>query len=236
MIKIADEGIIIYLNKYNDRCYKIIIFSKNNGVVQTFLRKDRKNKYLIYDLVSFECDNIGQFSYRNLELKHMESCWNNIYSSKLFLAIANSMTFMVVTLFLERGDCSNIYNIFTKNIYELEGNKDRDDILMNYINFLKSTVVFFGFALDMNSCFVSGDSSVYYISPKTGNCVSKETGEKYKNKLFIIPRCFNGNYAGIDDYKSGLYILFHFLKKIFVDNGKKEETKYLKELGSNIIY
>lgn len=226
MTKIADEGIIIYLNKYNDRCYKIVIFSRNNGVIQTFLRKDRKNKYLVYDLVNFECDNIGQFSYRNLELKHIESYWNNVYSSKLFLAIANSVTFIVVTLLLERGDCSSIYNIFTKNICGFKEDRNRDDILMNYINFLKSVVIFFGFALDMNSCFVSGRSSVYYISPKTGNCVSKEVGEKYRDKLFIIPECFNGNYTGTDDYKSGLHILFHFLRRIFVDNGKGDRVRY----------
>lgn len=234
MAKIVDEGIIIYLNKYNDKCYKIVIFSKNNGAVQTFLKKDRKNKYLTYDLASFECDNIGQFSYRNLELKHKESYWNNIYPNKLFLTIANSITFIVTTLLLERGDCGSIYDIFIENICGLKENKNRDDILINYINFLKSIVIFFGFALDMNSCFVSGDSSVFYISPKTGNCISKEVGDEYGNKLFIIPKCFGGNYAGRDDYKNGLHILFHFLKKIFVDNGKGDSIRYLEELYSNI--
>ncbi len=230
MTKISDNGIIININKYNDKCYKVIIFSENNGLIQTFLKKDRKNKYLIYDLVSFECDNIGQFNYRNLELKHIKSYWNNIYSNKLFLSISNSISFITISLMLERGDCGKIYNIFHKNIYELNDEKKEDDIFLNYINFLKEIVIFFGFNLDMQNCSVSGANSTYYISPKTGNCISKEVGEKYKDKLFVIPRCFLNIYAGTNDFKNGLFILFYFLKKIFMENGKKDKVQYLKFL------
>ena len=88
-------------------------------------------------------------------------------------------------------------------------------------------VIFFGFNLDIQNCSVSGSNNTYYISPKTGNCISKEVGEEYKDKLFVIPRCFLNIYAGTNDFKNGLSILFYFLKKIFVENGKKDKVQYL---------
>lgn len=230
MSKISDDGIIIYINKYNDKCYKIIIFSRNNGIIQTFLKKDKKNKYLVYDLVSFECDNVGQFNYRNLELRHIKSYWDIIYSDRIFLSILNSVSFIIISLLLEKGDCNGLYDIFYKLICNTNNKEKINDTFINYINFLKGIITFFGFNLDIQSCSISGVNNTYYISPKTGNCVSRQIGEKYRDKLFVIPECFLSNYVGIDDLKDGIHILFYFLKKIFIENGKKDKVQYLSFL------
>lgn len=234
MAKISDKGIIIYISKYNEKCYKVIIFSKNNGIIQTFLKKDKKNTYLIYDEIEFECDNVGQFNYRNLELRHIKSYWEYIYKNKFFLSMMNLSSFILFNLLLEKGVCCKIYDDFYKILTELDYKGNLDIILLKCINFLKEIVIFFGFNLDTKVCSVSNVNETYYISPKTGNCVSKKVGDKYSNKLFIIPKCFLNNYYDINDFKNGINILLYFFEKIFIENEKKEKIKYIKMYFSDI--
>lgn len=234
MTKISDNGIIIYISKYNEKCYKVIIFSKNNGIIQTFLKKDKKNTYIIYDEIEFECDSIGQFNYRNLELKNIKSHWEYIYKNKFFLSMMNLNSFTLFTLLLEKGVCYKIYDNFYKILTELYHKNNMDIILLNCINFLKEIVIFFGFNLDTGVCSVSNVNETYYISPKTGNCVSKKVGDKYSDKLFIIPKCFLDDYCGISDLKNGINILKYFLKKIFIENEKKDKIKYIIMYFSDI--
>ena len=74
----------------------------------------------------------------------------------------------------------------------------------------------FVYGLDIKKCSQTGSKNVYYISPKSGNCVSYEVGRKYENKLFKIPDCLKNNFSRfqISEIESCLKISGFFVQKI----------------------
>ncbi len=73
-----------------------------------------------------------------------------------------------------------------------------------------------GYGLDVKKCSETGSSNVYYISPKSGNCVSYEVGRKFEKKLFIIPNCLKNNFMRFQttEIEPCLEISSFFLQKI----------------------
>ena len=89
-----------------------------------------------------------------------------------------------------------------------------------------------GYGLDLSKCAVTGSiEDLYYISPKTGHCVTRSVGEPYKDKLFVIPKFWmSRDNDDVQDVISSLDITGHFLKQIC----DIDKTLYRNLLCSNI--
>lgn len=237
MPRISDEGFIIYIKKYNEKSSISKIISKNSGLVSGFLKKSSRKE----DKYSLQIGSFVRFEYiyRNLDLKgtlKVDNIKNNmlfIIENRLNLAIFNSVISILINSINENDNISEIYEIFEKTIAGFEKN---DKNLTNiYINFLFKIVNYLGININLNNCAVSGVKKVIYMSPKTANCVSEEVGEKYKDKLFIIPKCFFCICYEKKEIVNSINILHHFIEKIFFENDRGYLYKNINLLKNILI-
>jgi DNA repair protein RecO (recombination protein O) len=74
-----------------------------------------------------------------------------------------------------------------------------------------------GFGLDLENCAATGDTTdLIYVSPKSGNAVSRVAGEPWRDKLMPLPPFMRGTYAadhGLSDrdLRDGFDITGRFL-------------------------
>ncbi|MDR0753450.1 MAG: DNA repair protein RecO [Holosporaceae bacterium] len=97
--------------------------------------------------------------------------------------------------------------------------------LVNYVFFEIKLLADVGFGLDLSKCAVTGKSDdLRYVSPRTGCAVSEKAGEKYKDRLFVLPQflIFRDNHPMDEDIFCALRICEHFLKACFcgINGGK----------------
>lgn len=91
---------------------------------------------------------------------------------------------------------------------------DREDWLANYVVWELDLLRELGFGLDLASCASTGQSNeLVYVSPKSGQAVSMEAGEPYKNKLLRLPGFLMGASESItkEDVEQGLELTGYFL-------------------------
>ncbi|MDR2107571.1 MAG: DNA repair protein RecO [Holosporaceae bacterium] len=105
--------------------------------------------------------------------------------------------------------------------------------LVNYAIFEVNFLSEIGFGLSLSKCAVSGETEdLRYISPKTGCAVTGKVGEKYKDRLFSLPRFLisASESPTAEDVFASLKITGHFLDIYFhgINNrGLPPSRKYL---------
>ena len=81
-----------------------------------------------------------------------------------------------------------------------------------------------GFGLDLSRCAATGTTdSLVYVSPKSGQAVSAEAGEPYKDKLLSLPPFLlrEGEGSNPAEVLAGLDLTGFFLeRRIFEPHGK----------------
>lgn len=236
MSKINDLGIFLSINIYNDKCYKVLIFSQNNGIFWTFLKKEKKSKFQVYDLIEFSCDYKDEYNYRNLQVVNLKSFFDKIFLDKFLIIIFASISSIIIPLLVEKGDCNIIYKDLQNLIFSLSTTKI--NIIASYISILLNILNFVGIHIDISKCAVTNSNFTFYISPRTGNCISIEIGENYKEKLFIIPTCFRNYTEEPTDFINAINIIHYFFSKVFGENkilNKFENVKIFKNQIINYI-
>lgn len=73
-----------------------------------------------------------------------------------------------------------------------------------------------GFGLDLSACAATGtDTDLIYVSPRSGQAVSRDAGKPYCNKLLKLPAFLLDGTAPVDtaDIAAGLTLTGHFLER-----------------------
>ncbi|NKB57816.1 MAG: DNA repair protein RecO [Alphaproteobacteria bacterium] len=72
-----------------------------------------------------------------------------------------------------------------------------------------------GFGLDLTSCAATGvTEDLIYVSPRSGQAVSRSAGEPYRDKLLALPEFLKGGtLANADDVLNGLRLTGYFLDR-----------------------
>lgn len=72
-----------------------------------------------------------------------------------------------------------------------------------------------GFGLDLAACAATGmPSELVYVSPKSGRAVSRGAGERWKDKLLVLPRFLSGEAeASSDEIAAGFALTGFFLAR-----------------------
>lgn len=238
MSKILDSGFIIYIKKYNERSSIIKIVSENSGIVSGFLKKSSKKE----DKYGIQVSNFVKFeySYKSEEISgsvKIDNITNNfglLVADRLCLSIFNSVISILINSINENDNIFEIYKTFEKMIFLFrEGEKSL--IVANYINFLFKIVAYLGININVDRCVITGAKDVFYMSPKTANCVSKAVGKKYRNKLFVIPKCFFGDFNDKNEIIKSINILHFFIEKIFLENEISHRYKNIKLLKQIVL-
>ncbi|MDR1236078.1 MAG: DNA repair protein RecO [Holosporaceae bacterium] len=95
----------------------------------------------------------------------------------------------------------------------------------NYVFFEMDFLAEVGFGMDLSRCALTGKTEdLFYISPRTGRAAGRVAGEKYKDRLFVLPQFLISENVSPSDYDifCALSITGHFLRMYFHDisNGK----------------
>lgn len=232
MPTIQDIGFVISIKKYNDRSKIIKIFSKSNGIISGFLKnkhtRTEKYKDQVGNYVYFSCEIKNIDGCSNIETQSIEDFLNIFFINKLYLLLFNSMISILNNILIKNDVVDEIYKIFYNLMFCFKENNK--NTLLNYVDFLYNIVEYTGISINVDKCDLD-NNDVFYISPKTGNGISKELGEKYKNQLFSVPQCFlyfNNEY---EEIIKAINVLHYFIYKFCKENNiikKYESIKFFK--------
>jgi len=222
-MQIDDEGIIIKKKKYRESSLLISFFSLNHGINSGLVKGVLKKDFGTYE--------IGNKVYIKSSFRLDEQLWN----CKFELIKNNSVNYFdnknklntllticsIIDLSLPKNNPQ--IKIYNKTIDLME------DLLskgwaVKYIFWELFLLSELGYGLDLEKCVVSGKKeNLIYISPKSGKAVSKKEGEKYKNKLFNLPKfLINKNVKPTNDsLKQAISLTGFFIDKFLKKNNKK---------------
>lgn len=219
-MKIEDEGIVISAIKFADKGYIVKIFSRNHGILKGLLSGQRKNMQLVQqgNLINFTWnarleEHLGKIN------AYIEKPYPLLHYSDYTKILAISSACSIFDKILqERENMERLYDDFV----EFLENIDDTQWLRNYAIFETKILSDCGFGFDLTCCALTGEEeNLYYISPKTGAAATREAGEKYKERLFVIPQFFLENTvkATISEIVEALSITRFFMaKNFFADN------------------
>lgn len=177
-------------------------------------------------------EQLGTFKVENIF-----SPFPYVFNDSLGVAVIDSACTLCVNGLPERAPHPRLYSIL-KNLFLSIASSHR---LANYALFELAFLSEIGSGLDFSKCAVTGSKqNLHFVSPKTGCAVTKEVGEKYKDRLFVLPQFFVDESAipTLSDIFSALRITEHFLKIFFYGINSKElplSRSYLvAELSSKV--
>ena len=231
-MQIDDEAIILKKKKYGESSLLITFFSYHHGIniglVKGVLKKD------------FGTYEIGNKVYIKSSFRLVEQLWNCRFeliknnSVNYFNNQSKLSTLLTICSIIELSlpkDNPQI-KIYNKTINLIENLLSRDWV-KKYIYWELFLLSELGYGLDLEKCVVSGKKeNLIYVSPKSGKAVSKTEGEKYKNKLFNLPKfLINKNVKPTNDSLKQAISLTGF----FIDKFLKKYNKELPFYRKNIL-
>lgn len=206
-----DIGFILGFKDFSNNQRIAFLLTEKNGLWKGMLNKSTLN---IGDKVSFTWsaktpDNLGRFNYDYLTSNFIFN-----YTKPEILFMLKSISELCINLLPERQECNKLYSFLNDNFKNIT--------YQGYIIFELKLLESLGYGLDLFRCAVTGEiGNTFYLSPKTGRAVKKEIGEKYKDKLFKIPKFLLSSQTTInkDELIQALDINEYFFKKNILDIG-----------------
>mgnify|MGYP000359617028 FL=1 len=231
-MQIDDEGIIIKKTKYRESSLLISFFSLNHGINSGLVKGVLKKDFGTYE--------IGNKVYIKSSFRLDEQLWNckfeliknnsvNYFDNKNKLNTLLTICSIIDLSLPKNNPQINIYNKTTDLIENLLSK----DWAVKYIFWELFLLSELGYGLDLEKCVVSGKKeNLIYVSPKSGKAVSKTEGEKYKNKLFNLPKfLIDKNVKPTNDSLKQAISLTGF----FIDKFLKKYNKELPFYRKNIL-
>lgn len=224
-----DNGFIIYLSGTN----LTKIFSKKNGIISGFLKKTNtkydRYKYQVGNYINFNI--IDKNNYKVFEIENNIAFLEKLFSDKVYMAIFNSSIAILNNILTHEQETYDIYKVF----YNLMFSHNNKNLLLNYVDFLLNMTSYCGIYLNFSNSIISGSSDIYYISPKTGHCVTKKEGQKYAKDLFIIPKNFLEFNQEKEEIINSINILHYFLYKFCKENNIEYKYRNIKFFKNQLI-
>ena len=217
MIEIKDKGIIISSIPFQEKFLIVKCFSENHGVISGLIRVNKKkNDTIPGNIASFywKARLSEQLGYLKLEILHYTLSQIMFQSSKV--AILNSAVSILKAILKEREINKSVFTEAQELLYNICSVEDITENYKSYIHFEAKLLNSCGYGLDWSKCAVTNSKDkIKYVSPKTGNAVTQEVGEKYKDKLFELPKFLidNSIKAGMESIITALKIMGYFVEK-----------------------
>lgn len=215
----TETGIILSTKIFSETARLLTIFNQSWGKFHAIFKNQK---------TSVQIGDISQIAWHGRSAESLGSVTLDTISSPFIFAINNPKKIYAIESACslcargmpEKAPHKALFD-FTKNFLQ---SIPKEDWLRRYVCFELAFLSEVGFGLDLSKCAITGQSDVYYLSPKSGRAVIKSAGEKYKDKLFVIPQFLRNSAVIPTPYEvfSALQITTHFLKTYFYDitNGK----------------
>ncbi len=228
-MQFSDSGIIISVRKYSESSLIVKVLSQNHGLYSGFVRGAtslQKNRviYQNFNLVDFEWsskveDNLGFFK---IELQ--KSFLADIISSRVKLSSLGAISHLIEQNVLEREPVEEIFSGLLKLLQKL--NLEDEIFLKQYIQFEIDLLQILGYGIDLSQCAATGATeNLHFVSPKSARAVCLEAGEKYRDKLLILPQFLlpdSDSQISKNDLLDGLKLTGFFIERHLTTNQKIE--------------
>ena len=234
MIELKDEGIIISNNSFQENFFITQVFSRKYGLVSGLTRKRKKSSnFNIGDFVFFRWKSRLSEQLGFLHVDVINSILPFILQVTYKIYMVNALSSLIKILLQEKDPHEVIFETVSKILVNLTKHDDKFLHYKNYLLFELTLTKDLGYGFDWSRCSVTNSKEeLFYISPKTGNIVTKEVGYKYADKLFIIPAfmlkqdqpCFK------NDIYNGFHLMEHIFKKYVLTSNKVELPQMRKNL------
>lgn len=222
-MKYSDYGILISSMRFSSGKTIVKILCRDKGIQKGIVTTNKKNRNNLYT------GNYLHFERQARLEEHLGKI--NFHSERSFGTLSHNDTVKSATIFsfcclldilLPEGLAyEKIYEELYNYLSQLSSN---DNFLADYarLEFLLLDEIGYGF--DFSKCAISGSEDIYYISPKTGNCVTQAIGKDYSDKLFVIPEFLKNNSQPTkEDAKKSIEITRYFLNKRILTEHQKDK-------------
>ena len=231
MEQIQDRGIVIRAAIHGNSSQIVTIFSKHYGVINGYIKGGfKKNALIVGNIVDFLWQARVVSHLGNLEIVILENFSTVFATNILKMTTIQTICEVIYRTINERDQHTDLFESILPILQKLK-DTDNNNIIANlYIQFEILLFNHLGFGFNFKECNISGSEKPEFISPKTGNAVSKKIATGYENQLFKIPTFILQNLMPSgDEVQNMLVINLHFLHLHF--GGKEYHTrKFLQTL------
>ena len=188
-----DRGIILSKLPLKEKSSIVTIFTENHGIYSGVLKQ--YNKKSGDNLVE---GNLVDFFWNARLYEHLGSAKAELVKSynaylmmdKTKLYAFNSIVSILKASFCEREPHNNL---FPKLCLFIERLKEKF-VFYEYIKFELEILKESGYQLQLGVCAATGcTEDLIYVSPKSGQAVSRKAGEPYAEKLLTLPKFLTTN-------------------------------------------
>lgn len=174
-------------------------------------------------------DQLGVF-----KIENVVSTFAFVFSSPLKVCAIESACTLCINGLPEKAPHEKLFESMKSLLLSIA----QSGWLSDYVFFEKKFLSEIGVGLDFSRCAVTGRrEGLFYVSPRTGRAVIKEVGDKYKDKLFILPKFLVQRSIAPTDSEilSALSITGHFLKMYFGGINNKQLPLSRSYLIQNLL-
>lgn len=215
-MELDGQAIILESQEYNHDLLIMSVLFEHYGVRKGAIKSSKKNKTALNvgNILSLRWyarleDHLGYFN-----IKSFETIAPFVYHDQQKLLSLLSICGLYKACLAEKEPQESLFFQLENFLYALKFN---NTLWLNMLVLLELELLSkAGFGLDLSRCVATGSiENLTYISPKTGKAVAKEPGEKYKDKLFLLPKLFLDPNENLEnkDVLQALQVTRYFLEK-----------------------
>ena len=240
-MEFKDKGIVLDIKPFQERGMVVRVFSRNHGVVGGFLQRSRSIKSVLNagSVLSFSWKARLQDQLGYLNIEEVDNIVGFVAFDAFKLDVLNALLSFARALFKDRQEYPLLHDGMLRVIDTLANKNQRKVILKEYLQFEMKLLEYLGYGFDWSRCYMSGEVvDLHYISPKTGNIVSKAVGAPYKERLFIYPKfLFEDDLEfSKDEVQDAFKLIGHFLEKRILQGKHKALLLHRQRLLNGNIF
>lgn len=236
-MELEGQAIILESQEHLNDLLIISVLFERHGIRKGAIKNSKHNKaaLAVGNILNLRWyarleNHLGSFN-----IKSFDTIAPFVYHNKKKLLSLLSICSLYKACLIEKEPQNNLFLQLENFLYALKFN---NSLWLNMFAILELELLSkSGFGLDLTRCTLTGSvENLAYISPKTGKAVAKKPGERYKNKLFILPKLFIDPNESLTDNEIAyaLQITRYFLEKnIF--SIKKEDFPILRKELEDIL-
>ncbi|MEM6339349.1 MAG: DNA repair protein RecO [Pseudomonadota bacterium] len=227
-----DRGIILSKSPLKEKSSIVTIFTENHGIYSGVLKQ--YNKKSGDNLVE---GNLVDFFWTARLHEHLGSAKAELVKSynaylmtnKTKLYAFNSIVSILKASFCEREPHNNLFPQLILFMEKLKESFAFDEYIKFELEILKES----GYQLQLNSCAATGISEdLIYVSPKSGQAVSRNAGMPYASKLLTLPQfLINSEAIDLNSINDAFKLTSYFFERyILADKPNPPARTYFIEL------
>lgn len=215
-----EQSIVLSSKPFSENCRLVSVFNRTIGKTSGLV-KGTKSVIHAGDIsdVTWKGRNADQLG--TFKIETVFSPFSFVFENPLEILAIDSVCTLCYNGLPDKAPHGKLFDTVKRFLLDLV----HKDWLLNYVLFEKIFLSEVGIGLNLSQCAVTGKKEgLFYVSPRTGKAVIREVGEKYKDRLFVLPKFLSNadEDPSNEDILLALKITQHFLKIYFCGISSRE--------------